>query len=259
MFVIIDPHLPIIIPYGYARIGKTMLIQRLLRYLRTIGYSVRPELTFRNDPLYPEICNEYMDEINCNKVAVATAANGTILLRITNSRGMPICYLLDIAGEYQYNVNIPHEGISDEMRFIVHSNNPKIWGFIVENNNWLNQQQRQGYVHSIRNMAFNALTPKDKVLFIYNKVDIFPMHGQISWRGLFDSADSIFPGIFNPFEETNSIKRLLRGKYKFMLLPFQSGDYFQTSDQYGKDYVNFISGKDEYPKLLWHNILEYIR
>lgn len=259
MFVIIDPRLPIFIPFGYARIGKTMLIQRLLRYLRTTGYCVQPELVFRNDPLYSEICNKYIEEINGNKIAAATAPNGTILLRIIDRSGTPICYLLDIAGEHQYNINIPNGSISAEMRYFVHSPNPKIWGFMVENNNWLNQQQRQGYVHSIRNMAFNALTPKDKVLFIYNKVDILPMHGQISWRGLFDSADSIFPGIFNPFEETNSIKRLLRGKYKFMLLPFQSGDYFQTSDQYGNDYVNFISGKDEYPKLLWHNILEYIR
>lgn len=257
MFVVIDPHLPIVIPFGYACIGKTMLIQRLLRYLRTIGYSVRPELTFRNDPLYPEICNKYMDEINGNKVAAATAANGTILLSIIDGRGMPICYLLDIAGEFQYNTHIPHGGISSEMRFFVHLPNPKIWGFMVDNNNWLNQQQRHCYVQNIRNIASIALSPRNKVLFIYNKVDLTPFvndNGKVLWRGLFDSADSLYPGIFNPFERKNALLRILKGKFCFRMTPFQTG-FFSVSG----GSAQFLLGRDEYPKRLWYNILKCIR
>lgn len=257
MFVIIDPRLPIFIPFGYARLGKTMLIQRLLRYLRMIGYGIQPELAFRNDPLYSEICNKYIEEINGNKIAAATTSNGTILLRIIDSRGMPICYLLDIAGEFQYNINIPHGGISAEMRYFVHSPNPKIWGFMVDNSNWLNQQQRQGYVQNIRNIGSIALAPRDKILFVYNKVELTSFvndNGKVQWRGLFDSADSLYPGIFNPFERKNALLRILKGKYYFRMTPFQTGFFNVNGGS-----TQFLMGRDEYPKQLWYNILKCIR
>ena len=60
MFIIPDPNCPVIIPFGYACVGKTMLAQRLLRYLLLIGFHVQPELIFRNDTIYPEICSKYI-------------------------------------------------------------------------------------------------------------------------------------------------------------------------------------------------------
>lgn len=43
--VILDYKRPLFIPYGYPRIGNTMVVQRLLRFLSSNDYVVRSELT----------------------------------------------------------------------------------------------------------------------------------------------------------------------------------------------------------------------
>ena len=251
---------PMFIPYGYASIGKTMLIQRLMRCLRNYGYMCRPEVTFSTNPIYSQICEQYIEEAFKGNVAAGTTE--TILFSVLDQRGMKVCNLVDMAGEYQYDINNPHVFTSPEMLQLIHTPNPKIWGFVIEYNNSLSIQQRQGYVHSIRNFALNALTAKDKVIIIYNKVDLTPYSipgGKTNWRGLFDSADSTFPDIFNPFEETNKFKRFLKGRYNFKLLPFMSGLSHKGIDQYGNEYISFVDGPDEYPKQLWHNIVKCLR
>lgn len=43
---------PIFIQFGYANIGKTVMIQRLIRYLYHQGFIVQPELVFNPSPDY---------------------------------------------------------------------------------------------------------------------------------------------------------------------------------------------------------------
>ncbi len=218
----INPKVPLFIPYGYKGIGKTMLLQRLTYYLRQKGYAVIP--------------------------------NGKYL-SILDHKGMLVCYCIDMIGNSQLNINNPHSALSQEMHDIAKLPNRKIWGFMVENNNWLNLLQRQGYVRNIRNIAY--LTPKDKVIFIYNKVDLIPLvvnYSEINYKGLFDSAESAFPNIFAPFERKNTLLRILKGKYSFKMVPFQTGVFNETGGS-----TNFVMGRDEYPRLLWNEILKYIR
>lgn len=256
-----DSHCPVIIPFGYACIGKTMLIQRLLRYLRKIGYCAVPESLFRSDPLYPEICKKYMDEVYGNKVAAETAANGTILLRIIDKRGMVICYLLDIAGKFQYNIHEPHKGISTEMQCFFQIPNPIIWGFMIENGMQYSSMQRQGYVEQIYHYAYHLKKQnfyskqqsgtKNRVLYIYNKIDRCP---SLERRGLFESANSLYPGIFVPFRETNTLLQLLCGKYRFRLQPFHSVYLYEN-----RDVTYVMDGNDLYPKELWSYLYKLIR
>lgn len=220
----INPKIPVFIPYGYRGIGKTMLLQRLAYYLRQKGYAVIPEGKY---------------------------------LSILDRKGMLVCYCIDMAGDSQFDLDNPHGGILMEVNNQINESNPQIWGFMVENNNWLNQQQRHGYVQNIRNIASIALTPKDNVLFIYNKVDLTPFvndKGKVLWRGLFDSADSLYPGIFNSFERKNALMRILKGKFCFRMIPFQTG-FFNVSG----GSTQYQMGRDEYPKQLWYNILKCIR
>lgn len=255
-----DPKLPIFIPYGYRSIGKTMIIMRLTRFLYQEGYTVRPNLVFKSvsDQRYHNLCQRYMEQVFNTYALTATGINDTLLLDVINQKGEPVCGIIDQAGEHQYDMDSPYMGISQEMREIIKLPNPKIWGFVIEYNSLLDIHERQGYAQNIWNIANNALASENKVLFIYNKVDLTPFmkseDGTASLRELFDSADSSFPGIFKPFEETNLIKRILKGRYKFKMIPFQTGVFNQREGD-----VIFSYGRDEYPKHLWEKILESIR
>ena len=254
-----NPHTHIFIPYGYRSIGKSMIIIRLIRYLFTNGYMVRPNLVFKDetDELYHSLCQRYMDQIYSTHALAVTGVNDTILLEVMDCKGKSICYIVDQAGEHHYDINNPQKEISDELYNIIHSQNPKIWGFIIENNRWLYSQERQGYVQNIRKIASCALPSKDKVLFIYNKIDQTQFvigNGKVLLKDLFDSAESLYPEIFVPFERRNALFRILMGKYCFRMVPFQSGFFYES-----RDYTYFYEGKDEYPKQLWNNILKCLR
>lgn len=247
---------PIFIPFGYANIGKTVMIQRLIRYLYHQGFIVQPELVFNPSPDYQHTCERYMWEAQ-HSLPQATAVNDTILLRVLNRNGMAVCYILDIAGECQYDMYHPHVVMSVEMNAIIHTPNKKIWGFMVDNGVQLDSNQQQQYVNLIRNYAINVLEPKDKEIFIYSKVDQTQWgygNVNVSWRVLFDTIDSQYPNIFEPFEETNAFKRLIKGKYRFILQPFHSICILENGNN-----VAFMDGNDHYPQLLWNNLLELIR
>lgn len=264
MFITTDSQRPIFIPYGYSSIGKTMIIMRLIRYLRQEGYMVWPNLVFKesSDQRYHSLCQTYMNQVSCTRALAATGVKDTLLLDVINHKGKPVCYMLDQAGKHQYDIDNPHIGFSQEISDILKLPNPKIWGFIVEDNKWMNHEQRQGYVHNISQLAINALSTTDRVIFIYNKVDLTQYvvnYNRINIKGLFDSADSAFPNIFVPFEELNVVKKIMRGKYKFELLPFQTGNFTCQADAFGNIYTTFAIGPDEYPRNLWTNILKLIK
>lgn len=128
---------------------------------------------------------------------------------------------------------------------------------MVDNGVQLDSNQQQQYVNLIRNYAINVLEPKDKEIFIYSKVDQTQWgygNVNVSWRVLFDTIDSQYPNIFEPFEETNAFKRLIKGKYRFILQPFHSICILENGNN-----VAFMDGNDHYPQLLWNNLLELIR
>lgn len=255
MFVV-PSLLPIFIPFGYANIGKTVMIQRLIRYLYSQGFIVQPELVFNPSPTYQHTCERYMWEAQ-HPLPHATTVNDTILLRVMNRNGMAVCYILDIAGECQYDMYHPHVVMSAEMNAIIHTPNKKIWGFLVDNGDQLDYNQKRQYVNLIRNYAINVLEPKDKVIFIYSKVDQTQWgygNVNVSWRVLFDTIDSQYSNIFEPFEETNTFRRLIKGKYRFRLQPFQSICIIQNRND-----VAFTDGNGHYPQLLWNNLQELIR
>ena len=151
--------------FGYANIGKTVMIQRLIRYLYHQGFIVQPELVFNPSPDYQHTCERYMWEAQ-HSLPQATAVNDTILLRVLNRNGMAVCYILDIAGECQYDMYHPHVVMSVEMNAIIHTPNKKIWGFMVDNGVQLDSNQQQQYDKLIKNYAINELEPKDKEIFI---------------------------------------------------------------------------------------------
>lgn len=253
MFVIPDNKRPIVIPFGYACVGKTMLIIRLIRYLRTIGYVIHPELVFRNDPIYPKICEMYMDEVHGNNVAVGTAANGTILLNILDKKGSPICYVLDIAGEYQHDLNNPLMELSPEMDYIINSPNPKIWSFIIDIQSNLNLQERSHYVQKIHGVG-SFIRKYDKVAFIASKVDCSNFilnYNRVSTPDLYRYIEIQYPKLFTPFIKVHPILKFIT-KQRFVFIPFVSGNFYVAHS----GVQCFTPSDDTYPKQLWSNLVK---
>lgn len=257
MFIIPDPHCPVIIPFGYACVGKTMLTQRLLRYLLSIGFHVQPELFFRNDTIYPEICSKYMDEIYGNKVAAGTAADGTILLSIIDRKGIRLCYILDISGDYQHKVNYPFLGITPEMNCMLHTQNRKIYFFCIEANCRLDMQERNIYVRSIHNIA-SVMKKQDKAIFITSKVGSSPFPSctdcVVDIKSLRQYLEIQYPGLFEPFIKVLPVFSFIKHR-KYIIQPFMSGLF--CNDTSFK--VRYNSGPNMYPEQLWHNIMKCIR
>ena len=245
-----------VIPFGYACIGKTMLIQRLIRYLLTIGYHVWPELVFRNDPLYPQICEKYMDEVHGNIAAASTAANGTILLSILDEKVSPICYVLDIAGGDQHDLNNPQMCLSPAMSYIMNSPNPKIWSFIIETRNHLNLQERSHYVKKIHEVG-SVIRKYDKVAFIASKVDcsnIFLNADHVSISDIYRYMEIVYPQLFAPFIKVHPILKFIK-QQRFVFIPFVAGSFYVAHS--GVQY--FSPGQEAYPKQLWANLVKLMR
>jgi hypothetical protein len=145
------------------------------------------------------------------------------------------------------------------MDYFIQSPNPKIWGFLIENDNQNEPIQRVVYVDQISHYAFhlNRNKSKNKVLFIYNKVDK-ARHIATDWRGLYDNANTLYPGIFELFRETNSLLRFLYGRWRFKILPFQAVK-INVRYEDGALVMDSYDGRDLYPKELWHHIVNLVR
>lgn len=218
--IIPDSHTPIIIPFGYAGIGKTMLVHRLVRYLRKKGLE-------------------------------ATAVNNSTSLGIIHQRGKSLCYIIDLAGEKQCNLNNLHTGFSPEMNRIIQLPNPKIWCFMIEADYSLNEHERKAYVQKIHEI--NSLMGKmDKVIFIVSKVDCLSPEIACG-SNLYHYINELYPRLFEPLMETNPILRLFK-PMRFVFLPFTSGSFSWDCNHMER----YCVGKDVYPQRLWNHLLKLL-
>lgn len=69
---IADQSTPIVILFGPPSCGKTMTLVRLTRYLKSKGYTVVPDRTFRptEDTNYTQLCDNFDQMINSSNAAL---------------------------------------------------------------------------------------------------------------------------------------------------------------------------------------------
>lgn len=251
-----DPS-PVVILFGAGQSGKTMTLIRLTRFLRSSGYKVVPDRTFRpaKSKYYQKMCDDFDSSINSPYAADSTKNVNFMLVKILSPNGKPICQILEAPGEHYFKEDAPKAEFPTYINAITQLHNRKTWIFIVECE-WLDQLDRNNYAQKIVNMQ-NLIDTKDKVIFMCHKADRQPhwMPGQIPIeREFFRYIKNYYPNIFDNYINNNPVTKLWR-KYNFDFIVFSSGLFNQADD----NKIVFNQGKDRFPAKLWKSILKTIK
>lgn len=260
-----DGDTPIVVLFGPGKCGKTMTQIRLAKYLHGKGYRVEPDRTFRpnSDSNYKYYCNNYPRIVDNPNAAPSTNTLAFMLLEVIDNRGNKICQILEAPGEHYYSDADPNADFPAYISALINNHTRKIWVVMLEPN-WrpkANSQDYQlsGYVNKIHELS-RVINQRDKVLFLYNKVDsthLVQGQGVVNYSQMIKEIKQNFKGVFDPFVNKNPITKFWR-KYNCDLLPFSTGSYNQYTE--GTEIkVKYTMGPDIYPKKLWEKILKLVR
>lgn len=250
-----DPNTPIVVLYGPPSCGKTMTLVRLTRYLVSNGYTVVPEKTFRPsfDNNYKNLCANFDMMINSNSAATSTNQISFMLVKVMKM-GKPICQILEAPGEYYFQPTEPNRPYPAYVHEILNSPNRKVWSIMVEPD-WSDSTPRANYVTRISRLK-TMMTAKDKVIFVYNKIDLTPFVygvGQVNVDQAIRHIQNLYPGIFNQFANQNPLTKFFK-PYLCDFVPFMTGTYSQTMTG-GFTYTECHS---IYPQRLWEAMQKMI-
>ena len=258
---IVDSTTPLIVLFGPPSCGKTMTLIRLVRFLRgQTGFTIEPVDTFRPsyDENYKEMCDDFDNMINSEDAARSTSQINFMLVRVLY-QGKVICQMLEGPGEHYFEPKDPTKKFPKYVNAIISSKNRKIWAIMLEpnkTNKRMDVQDRKNYVDKITQLK-KEIKPKDKVFFIFNKIDETPFivsPGKVKIPEVMKETNDLYPNIFAPFKNINPIIKIWK-PYNFDFVPFQTGYFSSASD----GVLTFQEGDDIYPMKLWNVLQKLIR
>lgn len=253
---IIDDKAPIVILYGPPACGKTMTLVRLTRFLKSEGYTVTPERSFRptSDLHYKKMCEDFDLLMNSDDAAKSTSLISFMLVKVYNKNSRCLCQILEAPGEYYFKKDNPNAPYPFYFQTIKTTKNRKVWTIMVEPD-WENSTDRKNYVSRIQKLK-TQIHNRDRVVFVYNKIDLTPFvvsPGVVKIGNAIERVKMDYPNIFLPFENQHPITRLWK-KYDCGFVPFQTGEYTSAAD----GTLSYSEGPMEYPRNLWKEILNHI-
>ncbi len=249
-----DTQTPIVVLFGARTSGKTMALIRLTRFLKANGFSVIPDRVFRPgyDTRYAAVCENFERVVYSDTTEGGTGVVNFMLVKVLDKIGRPICQILEAPGEHYFDTKDPKRPFPPYIRAIATAPNRKTWAFIVEQDWGRDAAMRQLYADKICAMQ-SQVRPRDKVVFIVNKVDKIPQQflrdNRPNTNQFFRNVFGQYPGIFSRYMNDNPISKLWR-PYNFDFIPFSAGTFSPT--QFGKEI--FTPGEDAYPDMLWKAI-----
>lgn len=252
---IADYKTPLVVFFGPPACGKTMTLVRLTRYLQSKGYTIEPVTSFRPtyDKNYRDMCKNFDAMIGSEDAAKSTKKINFMLVQVLKE-GKPQCQILEGPGEYYFSPENPNAKFPKYVNAIISSKNRKIWAIMVEPDNTntrMDVEARRQYVNKLKELK-TKIVPKDKVMFIFNKIDETPFvisPGNIKYAQALQHTDFLYPNIFVKFKNENPITKLWK-PYNFDFVAFQTGDFSEAAD----GTLTFEQGPDAYPKKLWEFI-----
>lgn len=256
LVTIADKQAPVVVLFGPPSCGKTMTMIRLARYLAGQGYQLSPIRSFRPaaDTNYKDMCDGFDSMVNDAEAAQSTNNISFMLVKVVKN-GKTLCQILEAPGEYYHNPIDPFRQFPAYVNRIISCENRKIWALMVEPD-WKDEQNRRDYVSKISTLK-KKLRPKDKVVFVFNKIDkadhLIINTGKVHVKESVKAIADWYPNIFNEFKNQNPITSLWK-TWNCEFVPFQTGDYNEAND----GSVIFSEGPDIYPKMLWDSLLKQI-
>lgn len=229
-----DTQTPIVVFFGPQSSGKTLVLLRIIRFLEGHDYSVVPEAVFRpkSDRHYARMCTILKNQAYDSYAPLPTDVISFMLVKVLDRGGNPVCQILEAPGEHYFDgtSNLDFPTYINQVRT---TSNRKVWVFFVEQDWGENQGVRDFYAQKIREMQ-RLISPRDKVVFLFNKADLFRTKGQYNNAGrpiekaFFRNIKIQYPGIFDKFENKGMLK-FLYGDYNFKAVCFSSGVFNRTA------------------------------
>ncbi|MEE1225581.1 MAG: hypothetical protein UHM08_00600 [Bacteroidales bacterium] len=254
-----DKTSPIIFLFGPPSSGKTMTLVRLYRYLNHININIKPNEDFvsKDGGEYVSRCKNFHNDAMSNLAAEATKGVDFMLLDIWDN-GAKKCQILESPGEKLFEPD-PNKKIPFPVQYvsnIIDSDNRKVYIFILEPN-YKDDATRVRYKDRIAEVK-QMMDKKDKVIFLYNKIDCSPAldnNGNVNIKTLRKEINDDYPGLLDLFK-VHGPKAIWK-EYDCYLIPFQTGTYFEEFNTVlNKNVTVFTAGKNKYPQELWNTIIK---
>ena len=252
-----DKTSPIIFLFGPPSSGKTMTLVRLYRYLNHININIKPNEDFvsKDGGEYVSRCKNFHNDAMSNLAAEATKGVDFMLLDIWDN-GAKKCQILESPGEKLFEPD-PKKKIPFPVQYvsnIINSDNRKVYIFILEPN-YKDDATRKRYKDRIAEVK-QMMDKKDKVIFLYNKIDCSPAldsNGNVNIKSLRKEINDDYPGLLDLFK-VHGPKAIWK-EYDCYLIPFQTGTYSEEFNTVlNKNVTVFTAGKNSYPQELWNTI-----
>ena len=249
-----DNKTPIVIFFGAQSSGKTLALLRLIRYLKEPDYKIVPEEIFRpkTDKHYTRMCEKLKDLAYNTYAPGGTDVISFMLVKVLDRIGKPICQILEAPGEHYFD-NTASMTFPTYIHAIKNAPNRRVWVFFVEQGWGQDQNIRDLYAQKVSSMD---ISPKDKVIFLFNKVDKhrsqYDTNNRPDMKCFFNNIKQQYPGIFSKFENKGLFARSLFGQYNFQTVCFSAGAFNMTLD--GREV--WIPGEDWYCQQLWKALIK---
>lgn len=263
---IVDQQTPIVVFVGPPASGKSMILVRIAKYLREVGFTIKADRTFINTAKYRQGCDAFENLLDTNIALPGTVEY--LLVDVRDKDGNNVAKLLEAPGEHFYDTK--NDGLNDNnktvqgyLSTIIASNNPKTYVALLDLDSDIsfrnNVTHRNRYTQRLLEKFYSQIHPdKDRFILLYNKVDE-PGYGTI--HGISETkkkqarrdAEMYYTTLFNTMKVT---KLVFFTMDDFAFQTFCTGSYTNVTDENGNEYKQYDMSDNSYPQDLWMDIIK---
>lgn len=247
---------PVVVFFGPREVGKTVALLRLSHHITNHeSCNVSPSKKFRTDSEYSAAKSTFNQLMGTTNLAPERTANLNFLLIDVFENNKKFCQILEAPGEHFFSTTDPTktEFLPYLTKIMINSVYKKVFVFFFEDGMLGNDKLRRDYANRIAGLLRKINSNRDKVIFLYNKVD----EAEFNMKDGIVNHDDIKDEIFNdeanqPF--INYIKQT-KGFKNVHFVGFSSGSFYPTPE----GDVTWDFSHPRYPKKLWNTIHQCIK